>query len=346
MVPLVSIVIPVYNVDRILLQSCIQSALKQTYSNIEIVVVNDGSSDDTYEYCRDYANNHSQIYVLNQNNLGVSAARNRGTQKAKGEFILYADADDVLSPIAVEEGMNFIMQYGVDIVIACVEKITSHDEFFSQPRNKSDQYEILKNDEIDELRKHYMALNNDKYLHVNGNGYINRGPYCKLINKSVALKNQFPEGLSIGEDLIWNMSLLNQSRTVCIVFNQWYGYLMNDGSAIHKYYGDRKEKVEEYLKALWNNNRAFCEKNIGLYGKNMAAELYCLLRYELMSPKCNLSNKEKREYVQQLLKDEPWNLLNTFKVKKNLPLKSRVLLELCPSGLWIEALKILYRKDN
>lgn len=339
MEPLVSVVIPVYNLDHALLDSCVFSILNQTYQNIEILIVDDGSTDGTGEYCDTLKNVDGRIRVFHQKNNGVSAARNNGTNIAAGDYILYVDGDDILSPIAIREGMDHIQNDGVDLVIACVQKIKTHSDFV-YTKEVSENSEVLHGIEIDEIRKHLIALNNPRYKGINGSGYINRGPYCRLIRKEIALSNPFTLGIPIGEDVLWNMNLLNKCDSVCVVYNIWYGYLIHGQSAIRKYYGNREILVRKYLDQLLRDNSDFFKNHMEEYAKNVSVEFYCLLNYELMSEKCPMSKREKKEAVREYLRAEPWNMLERKEIKKSLPFMYRSLFALCPSGLWIWGLRL------
>jgi len=101
--PLVSIIIPCYNQAHFL-SDAIDSARRQTYSRIEIIVVDDGSSDNTFEVAASY----KDVYCIRQHNQGLSAARNAGLHESKGSFVVFLDADDRLLPIAIETGENFL----------------------------------------------------------------------------------------------------------------------------------------------------------------------------------------------------------------------------------------------
>ena len=342
MSPLVSIIIPVYNVDKILLQSCLKSVINQSYENIEVIIVNDGSADDTLVYCQQVAQNENKVTVINQHNQGVSAARNNGTIKAKGDYILYVDGDDVLSSFAVENGVNYINSTGCDLVIAAVKKIFSHRDFDCN-RKESDSYEVFTIDDFDVLKRHFVGLNNKKFLGVEGTGYINRGPYCRLIKKEIAIANSFPGGIPIGEDLIWNMNLLDKCKTICVAYQQWYGYLTNSSSAIRKYYGNRREVVEQYLNILYDSQTKFCQNNPEIVAKNVGVELYCLLKYEYMSPKCKLNVRQKNKKINNCLESSPWSILNKKHIKKSLSRKYQIMLFLCKVQLWQPAFKLIYR---
>lgn len=335
---LISIIIPVYNVDKGLLKSCIDSVLKQTYTNIEALIVDDGSVNDVASYCDEIAKIDERITVIHQKNQGVSAARNNGTKVAKGNYVLYVDSDDVLSYHALSEAHRCIIETNADLVISGVKKIKSHREF-DYSSGDSSAIEMLNKDGINELKRHYIALDNSKYKNINGDGYINRGPYCRLIKKEIAVANPFPFGVPIGEDLLWNINLINKCSKICVVYDIWYGYLISSTSAIRKYYGNRIEKVEEYLIKMYKQNREFCIQNLDVYGKNVAVEFYCILRYELLSPMNTMSSKEKNRVVHNMLKSKPWKVLYNKKVKRYLSRKYKILIFLSEINMWQFAMK-------
>ena len=334
---LISIIIPVYNVDKELLKSCISSVLRQTYSNIEILLVDDGSIEEVASNCEELAKTDERITVIHQKNQGVSVARNNGTKVAKGEYILYVDADDILACHSLSEAHKYIVENDADITISGIRKIKTHSDFDYSKFGYS-QCEVLNEQGIIELKRHYLTLDNPKYIKINGDGYINRGPYCRLIKREIAVTIPFPSGYPIGEDLLWNLNLLSKCRKVCVVYNVWYGYLISSTSAIRKYYGNRIGKVEGYLNCLYNTHNSFCLENIDAYGKNVAAEFYCILRYELLSTSCPLTKGEKNDYVQNMLSRKPWNYLVVKGIKKTFPLKYKILLALCSMNLWQEAM--------
>lgn len=101
MVEKISVIVPVYKIKEQYLKECIESISKQTYSNLEIILVDDGSPDNCGEICDLYAEKDSRIMVLHQKNQGVSMARNNAIQKATGEWITFIDADDWIEKICV-----------------------------------------------------------------------------------------------------------------------------------------------------------------------------------------------------------------------------------------------------
>lgn len=112
--PLVSIIIPVYNVEKFFKQ-CVESAINQSYRNIEIILVDDGSTDSCGAVCDFFVNKDSRIKVIHQKNMGLSAARNTGLSYATGDLISFLDSDDYMNPFMVEKMIAMIEKYDADI---------------------------------------------------------------------------------------------------------------------------------------------------------------------------------------------------------------------------------------
>jgi len=114
--PLISLIVPVYNVKDFL-KECLNSVLNQTYQNLEIIIINDGSTDGSEQICKDYAKRDSRIILKHQKNSGLSAARNSGLKLAKGKYIAFVDSDDYIEPNLVERSLATVQKTGADIVV-------------------------------------------------------------------------------------------------------------------------------------------------------------------------------------------------------------------------------------
>ena len=113
--PLISVIIPIYKVEAYL-SRCLDSILQQSYSNLELLCVNDGSPDGCLEILQDYARKDSRVKVINQKNQGVSAARNNGLREASGDYIAYIDSDDWIHEQYFELMMKYMLEYKADVV--------------------------------------------------------------------------------------------------------------------------------------------------------------------------------------------------------------------------------------
>lgn len=136
--PLISVVVPVYNVEKYL-DRCIQSILCQTYSAIEIILVDDGSPDSCPIICDNYAKKFQNIVVIHKQNGGLSSARNAGMAKAKGDYIAFVDSDDWISEDAYEYAMELMIKYNAD----CIQfdyKMVSDLQIPKQPKEKIQIY--------------------------------------------------------------------------------------------------------------------------------------------------------------------------------------------------------------
>ena len=116
-IPLISVIVPVYNGEQYITE-CIESILSQTYHNIEVIIIDDGSTDDTVRITRQYAAGDKRIKLISQSNRGPSCARNLGLENARGSYITFVDADDVVSTDYLEVLYILLCETGADIT-AC-----------------------------------------------------------------------------------------------------------------------------------------------------------------------------------------------------------------------------------
>ena len=113
---LISVIIPVYKVEKYL-EQCVESVRQQTYSNIEIILVDDGSPDKCGKICDEYACKDKRIKAIHQNNMGLSVARNTGVEYSKGEYLVFIDSDDYIHPKLLEISYREAKKYNCDLVV-------------------------------------------------------------------------------------------------------------------------------------------------------------------------------------------------------------------------------------
>ncbi len=209
--PLISVIIPVYNVERYLAR-CLDSVIQNTYRNLEIICVDDGSTDGSPEILRDYAQRDARITVITKENGGVSSARNAGLDRMTGEFVTFIDSDDFVHP-----------QYFELFIKA--EKDTNADMIIGGFRGVSDQ-ELPVEMDIAEYR--LEDIKKVSVVQVFKNHYL--GGYCtaRLIRKSVIGTTHFDESLSYAEDSAFISALWEQFEQMnCWVLNQKQYYYYN-----------------------------------------------------------------------------------------------------------------------
>lgn len=131
--PKVSIIVPVYNVESFL-NECVQSIFAQTYKNIEIVLVDDGATDNSGKMCDEYSLKDDRIVVIHKENGGLSSARNAGIEKATGDYLIFVDSDDVISPSMVETMVSKALEYDTDIVSSLI----TEDKNLLETGNRAD----------------------------------------------------------------------------------------------------------------------------------------------------------------------------------------------------------------
>ena len=222
---MVSVIIPVYNCEEYI-GECIDSVAEQTYDNIEIIVVNDGSKDESEKIIKNKKNKYRNILYYKQRNKGVSAARNLGINKARGEYITFVDGDDLVGKYLVECLVNQITctHPGCIIVSKPTQKINEFKE-----RVLGYKKPVVKSISSDQ------AL--IKLLYPYG---IDNGPCAKLYPTALLKKNLFNIDLLIAEDLELNYRLIKSSKIIKVLNEKLYFYRPNPKSAMNQEFNEKK----------------------------------------------------------------------------------------------------------
>ena len=237
MKPTVSIIIPVYNVEKYL-DKCLDSVVNQTYTNLEIILVDDGSPDNCPAMCDAWMSRDSRINVIHQLNGGLSRARNAGLKIAAGEFIGFVDSDDWIEPEMFELLMTAIMETDADIAV-CRYQQESVDSKGIKKVVVSSEKKLYSNEEA--LR-----------LIIMGGSFIGTVVWNKLYRKSILANIRFPEG-KIHEDNLWTPQIVGNSKLIVCIENSLYHYVIRKGSLSHdvrlklKRIHDEHEMIEQRL---------------------------------------------------------------------------------------------------
>ena len=222
MLNFISIIVPVYNVEDYI-EKCIDSIVNQTYKNIEVILVDDGSTDLSGKICDHYAKNDSRIKVIHKNNEGLSSSRNSGLNNATGDFIAFVDGDDYISPTMYEMLFELINKYHADISMCGTISVDHEGKFLEEKQNDPNKKIILKGDEIIDA---YLA-DFDDYKRV-------AVTVCnKLFRRSLFDQIRFLEGKYF-EDTFIGYEILRQCSTLAITTKAEYFYVQRSASISHQ----------------------------------------------------------------------------------------------------------------
>lgn len=220
---LISVIVPVYNAQRHL-PRCLESIGRQTYPNIEAILVNDGSTDNSGSICEFYARNDKRIHVVHTENLGPAAARNTGIQRANGEFIFFIDADDHLELNAFAELIAAYQQNKADIVVADFKRVRQDQSKISCGDAFPDD-RILVNEDIISYVRTYLKKPNRHPLFTYSWG--------RLFKVSIIKENGilFDENLHTFEDVAFNFVFLKHTEKILFLKKCLYNHLVHDNYA-------------------------------------------------------------------------------------------------------------------
>ena len=198
---LISVIVPVYNVENYL-EDCLESIINQSYKNIEIILINDGSTDKSGNICDEYANKDNRIKVLHKENGGVSSARNDGMAMASGEYLTFVDSDDIIHPDYLSILYQDAIDYDADIVHCAATHKSFGDKPYTFPALGEPETEIHNGRRMVEL-----ALVDHKSTY---------GSVRKLYKKSILEDVEFVEGQSSHEDSLFVFKLALKRPVFCI----------------------------------------------------------------------------------------------------------------------------------
>ena len=211
---MISVIVPVYNVEKYL-EECLDSIQNQTYSDIEVILVNDGSTDKSKEICGKYCKQDNRFQLLNQENQGLSAARNSGVAASTGEFIAFVDSDDIILPNYLETLMHYMLE-DVDIV--------------------ESQFTISKEEFLAESYKELTILfegNSQEAVKIFPKHVLNVNAVTKLYRRSIVEAVPYIDGV-IFEDVYCGIGMLKYIRKIIKIDYKGYYYRQRQASIMHR----------------------------------------------------------------------------------------------------------------
>jgi glycosyltransferase involved in cell wall biosynthesis len=249
----VSIIIPVYNSEKYL-GRCLDSILAQTYSKLEIILVNDGSKDGSLALCELYAKEDARVILINQVNKGPAAARNVGIKSATGEYIGFVDSDDFIDASMYENLGSIASKLGPDIVVSNFIQYDSNNVTNTIIRNSLPYGKLLSRNEI----KEYFII---PYYCGGGLGII-PSLWNKIYKTDFIKTNYFTidETLIRAEDYWFNFYAFKSATTIFAIDRAFYHYFKNEGSIMHTF---RENQFDLFVKSreklLFENEQLNCK---------------------------------------------------------------------------------------
>lgn len=229
--PLVSVIIPVYNVEEFL-QECLESVIKQTYKNIEIITIDDGSTDNSLEILKQYASNDGNITIINQKNSGQSVARNKGIAETKGKYIYFLDSDDYILPETIENLISKMEKNNLDLIRFAAEPFSDNINY----KVNKKQYDFRKYFSTEKLYK------KSEFLNINLQAFSS-SPVLYVVKRDMLIKNKikFKPGI-IHEDELFTLRVFLNANYTMYDSNFYYKRRYRIGSTMTLQNGARNKK--------------------------------------------------------------------------------------------------------
>ena len=292
---LISVIVPVYNVEKYL-DRCVESIVNQTYKNIEIILVDDGSPDRCPQMCDEWAKKDNRIKVIHKENGGLSSARNAGLEICRGDYIGFVDSDDFINNDMYRTLLSCIMQKNVDMSICNVSKVFCNS-------NTEEIGSI-----IDGL------LTKDEFLdHMEAfNGWTWVVSWNKLYKKRIFEELRFPVGRIYEDDYII-IDVLNYCELVYAISNPlYYYYYQRDGSIVNKNYSLKNmDAIDLFLKRadyFLNSNEKSSRIQFCLRIVIVNFEKYLSSEFRAASVYNNYVKEYRRIFLKSIFKGKHYNL--------------------------------------
>ena len=296
---MISVIVPVYGVEKYL-PKCIESLVKQTFKDIEIVLIDDGSPDSCGKICDDYAENYEQLVVIHQVNQGVSVARNAGLKISKGEYIGFVDPDDWIAPEMYESMHSAMKETNAELCICGYDYYDEHGKVDENRRYNTKENETITQKEV-------------MYRFSDMPPTIRHGVVNKLFKKELLQEQKFKEGLHSSEDVLFLNEYVQKIKSAVIIHQPYYKNLVRCGSATHG--GLKIENLADSFAAHYQMYTDTVNTYPELKNHSLAFLLdVCALKYTESKKKAeDLKGEEKKKAEAQLKKMKNFIKRNAIK---------------------------------
>lgn len=300
--PMVSVIVPVYNAEEVV-GRCINSIVSQTYRNLEIILVNDGSKDNSLEICKNYERLDRRVKVINIPNGGVSNARNTGIEKAIGTYIQFIDADDMINLEMTGHLVECMETYFADIVF-CGTNVSEYD--------KCDNLKVVEQFTSRAMGKECVLSKkvfNEKFPKILLETVLLEACWNCLYRAEILKSNniKFPNHISLGEDLIFNFHYYKFCEKAVFLEECYYYYVQDNTNSLTKVY--RKDMFQNRIELLntyadfMSEQKAWTEEGKVYYANYAVGYLISILK-NIFSEAADMSEVEKKREIEQVLNCE------------------------------------------
>ncbi|AIY84469.1 glycosyltransferase family 2 protein [Clostridium baratii] len=286
----ISIIVPVYNAERTV-ERCIKSLINQTYKDLEILLIDDGSKDKSLEICNKYKEIDNRINVISKKNSGVSSTRNLGIKKSTGKYIQFVDSDDYIDNTMCERLISKIENSKCDFLICGYKNVDDMGNFNGDIYYDDRTFKTLK-----DMNGHFEKMYSKNLINT---------PWNKLYIKEFIIDG-FDEDISLGEDLLFNLKYMSNIQNGISVINDclYYYVDVNKGSLTSRFRNDRIE----IGKILKKNTHDFCKC---MFGENYNRESidipFAYLIQETINiciKDANISFRDKNKIINNIILDK------------------------------------------
>ena len=333
---MVSIIIPCYNSKPSLLKRCIESISKQSYNDIEIVVVDDGSDKAILDSIRNIVEHYANARLIEAQHGGLSYARNIGVKNAIGEYVTFVDSDDTVSEWMIENLLSAIEKNKACIALGYVVGEKEDEDYHFT--NSIFDVKVLSHKELEKAA--FVGFTTRK----SNIGFLTCGPCGALYKKSLVLDNLFSVELEIFEDVYWNVLIFRAAEKVVCINQPIYGYRCVDGSITHTW---KLSTIEKRLFALDKIERELISsrETQQWYAVRLLTN-YTTIVSCVMKTKELHSKRERIDFAKEISKKPVWELLNKQWIGKSWNLKNKAKLVLYRMNMIIPMYYLKYGRNT
>ncbi|MBQ9792338.1 MAG: glycosyltransferase family 2 protein [Clostridia bacterium] len=305
----ISIIVPIYKVEQYL-NKCVESLINQTYKNLEIILVDDGSPDNCPKMCDEWAKKDTRVKVIHKKNGGVMSAWTTGFKNSSGNYIAFADPDDYVELNLIEKTIQKIEKHSADMAMFGYEQIYQNKSVAQNAYNYLTYSPVLEGENLEEFK-----LTTCKQI----NSYTPLYKWNKIFKRKLIEDNlkYCDDRVSLGDDCCIALGAILDSKKIVVLEDKFYKYIQRQNSIIHNYNSTLQNQMEVLLKnlCLLLKDKNYYNESVECF--EISRMLFILTRNIINS---NLNKKDKKQTFKNFTKSELVQKINILKKYiKNLP---------------------------